>query len=75
MEAHLMLDYRFCRAEMASGPGKVISTLPEHLKAMVQRYSHPVLVTGAGRRLINADYWNHGLRKNMPHHFKVLQKI
>ena len=59
---------------MASGPGKVISTLPEHLKAMGQRYSHPVLVTGAGSRLIAADYWNHGLRKNMPHHFKVWMK-
>ena len=56
---------------MAAGPGKVMSTLPEHLKAMGQRYSHPVLSTGAGRRVMNADVWNHGLKKNMPHHYKV----
>ena len=61
---------------MASGQGiKVMSTLPEHLKAMGQRYPVPVLATGAGSRLIAADYWNHGLRKNMPHHFKVQQRI
>ena len=38
---------------------------------MTQRYPMQVLTTGAGKRVIYQDFWNHGLKKNMPQHFKV----
>ena len=71
MEANFIISNMILQITMAAGPGKVLSTLPEHLKAMGQRYPHPVLSSGAGRRVMNADVWNHGLKKNMPHHYKV----
>ena len=71
MEANLIISNMTLQITMAAGPGKVMSTLPEHLKAMGQRYPHPVLSSGAGRRVMNADVWNHGLKKNMPRHYKV----
>ena len=37
----------------------------------MQRYPIQVLVSGAGRRVMYQDYWNYGLKKNMPPHFKV----
>jgi len=37
---------------------------------MGNRYPMEVLVSGAGRRVIYKDFWNHGLKKNMPQHFK-----
>jgi len=40
------------------------------MATMVQRYPIQVLVSGAGRRVIYNDFWNHGLKKNMPQHFK-----
>ena len=46
-------------------------SLPPHLAQMGMRYPMEVLVSGAGRRVIYKDFWNHGLKKNMPQHFKV----
>jgi len=56
---------------MSAGPGRVISTLPAHLMVMQNRYPHEVITTGAGKRLVYKDVWNHGLKKNMPDHFKA----
>jgi len=37
---------------------------------MAARYPIEVMASGAGKRVIYKDIWNHGLRKNMPQHFK-----
>jgi len=41
----------------------------------MQRYPIQVLVSGAGRRVMYQDYWNYGLKKNMPTHFKEYYKL
>jgi len=38
--------------------------------AMTQRYPIQVLTSGAGKRVMYQDFWNYGLKKNMPQHFK-----
>jgi hypothetical protein len=56
---------------MSVGPGRAAAhNLPAHLASLRQRYPHLALVTGAGSRLIAADVWNLGLKKNMPQHYK-----
>jgi len=37
---------------------------------MGMRYPIEVLVSGAGKRVIHKDFWNYGLKKNMPQHYK-----
>jgi len=44
--------------------------LPPHLAQMGMRYPIEVLASGAGKRLIYKDFWNIGLKKNMPQHYK-----
>ena len=46
-------------------------SLPPHLAQMGMRYPIEVLVSGAGKRVIHKDFWNYGLKKNMPQHYKV----
>ena len=60
------------RQTMSAGPGRLVNTLPTHLKIMKNRYPREVILTEAGKRLMDEDVWNHGLRKNMPAHFKVI---
>ena len=48
-------------------------SIPPHLAKMGvgMRYPIEVLVSGAGRRVMYKDFWNYGLKKKMPQHFKV----
>ena len=42
-----------------------------YLATMAQRYSEQVLSSSIGKRVVHLDFWNHGLKKNMPQHYKV----
>jgi len=41
-----------------------------YLATMAQRYSEQVLSSSIGKRVVHLDFWNHGLKKNMPQHYK-----
>jgi len=42
---------------------------------MASRYPIEVMASGAGKRVIYKDFWNYGLKKNMPQHFKDYQSL